>query len=74
MTAEQQAKATAMKSIAGVPWFPATRLRHTSVVKWSKPTTLTTCSVSRLLGRLPDHIMDEINTRLANLFGMSQGD
>lgn len=49
-------------------YFPSTKLKRDSYVKWMKPLTLNRTVVRRKLGCLPGEVMDDILAKVRSLF------
>jgi mRNA-degrading endonuclease toxin of MazEF toxin-antitoxin module len=45
------------------PYFPQTRLRQSSIVKWSKPMTISSRVIVRKLGVVPEEVLEQIRER-----------
>ncbi|MCK6483348.1 MAG: type II toxin-antitoxin system PemK/MazF family toxin [Phycisphaerae bacterium] len=53
---------------SSMPFFKQSGLKQDSIVKWSKPMTISTAVAHRKLGRIPDEVMFEINKLIRSLF------
>lgn len=49
-------------------FFPATRLRVSSAVKWTKPMAISSKVVQRALGTIPPTVLKQIQSRIKSLF------
>ena len=49
-------------------FFPNTKLRCSSTVKWSKPMTLSRRVIGKKLGVIPNHVLSQIIDKLQSLF------
>lgn len=54
--------------------FAESGLRMDSTIKWAKPMTITRSVVQRRLGILPPSVMEQISSKMADLFGSGRSD
>ncbi len=50
------------------PYFPQSRLRQGSTVKWTKPMTSSSKVVTRRLGTIPPAVLKEVQEKIHSLF------
>lgn len=50
------------------PYFPRTKLRMSSSVKWTKPMAINTSVVVRELGKIPPDVLGKIQNLVKSLF------
>jgi len=54
--------------LSSCPYFPQTKLRTDSTVKWNKPATFSQKIVIRQLGTVPNDVLFTIRTHIRELF------